>query len=246
MKKSIERFCVRFPKIYQFVQTCRTNSNSDKFIFSKFVKRGHTVIDCGANIGYYTNFLRTLVGKRGFVHAFEPVPSTFENLQRNTRQYWSVNNCSLNMTGLYKDCSKLIAYIPNSISGHASISNHLEVWKSSSTEEISIQLTTLDSYALQNVLEKIDFIKIDIEGAEIDALRGAKITLVKHKPTLHLEVNSQLLKSTNQQPRDLIEFLKPLGYENFHYYDENPTRLKSFEKLVASKVEINTNVIATA
>jgi len=69
---------------------------------------------------------------------------------------------------------------------------------------------------------------------------------MKHKPTLHLEVNSQLLKSTNQQPRDLIEFLKPLGYENFHYYDENPTRLKSFEKLVASKVEINTNVIATA
>ena len=214
-------------------------------MFSQFIKRGHTVIDCGANNGQYTNFFRALVGKEGFVHAFEPVPETFTELQKCTKEYWHFKNYTTNMVGLYKECSNLIAYIPNSISGHASISNHKEVWNSDSIEEISIQLTTLDSYILNYELEEINFLKIDIEGAELDALRGGEKTLLSHKPTLHLEVNSQLLKNYNQKPRELIKFLKPLGYESFYYYDSNPHLLKSFEELTASKSKINTNVIAT-
>ena len=245
MKSSVERLCVRFPKFYQFVQSYRKNTNSDKLVFSQFVKRGDTVIDCGANNGYYTNFFRALVGKKGFVHSFEPVPETFRELKNFTKKYWNFNNYSTSMVGLYKECSNLIAYIPNSISGHASLSNHKEVWKAGSTEEISIQLTTLDSYVINNELGEINFIKIDIEGAELDALRGGEKTLLNQKPILHLEVNSQLLKNFNQNPQELIKFLKPLGYENFHYYDNNPHLLKSFEELVASKSNINTNVIAT-
>ena len=66
------------PFLYRFTQSLRSSPNPDKVIFSKFIKKGDIVIDCGANIGLYTNFIRSIVGNNGFVYAFEPVPSTFE------------------------------------------------------------------------------------------------------------------------------------------------------------------------
>jgi hypothetical protein len=87
---------------------------------------------------------------------------------------------------------------------------------------------------------------MDIEGAEINALEGAKETLQKHKPTLYIEVNSALLKCFKKTPLNLIEFLKKIGYQNFYYQDEKPFKFECFEKLVQSENEINTNVVAIA
>ena len=230
--------------LYRFAQSLRSFPNPDKLIFSKFIKKGDIVIDCGANVGLYTNFIRSIVGKSGFVHAFEPIPSTFKNLQTNAKEYPSLNNYILNNFGLYKKREDLTAYIPDSIHGHASLNNHISEWKSDSTEEVSIELTTLDSYFSEKKLKKIDFIKMDIEGAELDALEGGRQTLSELTPTLHLEVNSKLLKNFKRAPSDLFKFLKPLGYKKFYYYDANPKILSCFEQLLASNCNINTNVIA--
>ena len=85
---------------------------------------------------------------------------------------------------------------------------------------------------------------MDIEGAEIEALKGGKQTLSEHLPTLHLEVNSQLLKNFKQKPADLLDFLKTIGYKIFYYYDSNPKILNCCENLIYSNQDINTNVIA--
>ena len=87
---------------------------------------------------------------------------------------------------------------------------------------------------------------MDIEGAEIKALEGAQKTLQKHRPTLYIEVNTELLKAFKQTPMDLIQLLKKVGYQNFYYQDEKSLELKCFEKLVTSGIEVNTNMLAIA
>ena len=246
MKNLIEHFLLKVPLIYKLALLFKKNSNPDKLIFTKYVKPGDTVVDCGANIGLYTNFLRLLVGTHGFVHSFEPIPKTFEELSFNTKQHSSINNYRLNMMGLYDRITSSSAFIPNEISGHASLGNHSETWKTDSIQKVSIDLTTLDDYFDKHNLKAVHFIKMDIEGAEINALEGAKETLQKHKPTLYIEVNSALLKCFKKTSFDLIEFLKKIGYQNFYYQDEKPFKFECFEKLVQDGNEINTNVIAIA
>lgn len=246
MKSFLESFLLQFPLIYKIALFFKKNSNPDKLIFSKYVKRGDCVIDCGANIGLYTNFLRLIVGKHGFVHSFEPIPETFEELNFNTKQHSSVNNYRLNMMGLYDQITSSSAFIPNEISGHASLGKHSETWKTDSIQTVTIDLTTLDDYFDKRSLKTVDFIKMDIEGAEINALEGAKKTLQKHKPTLYIEVNAELLKCFKKTPLDLIKFLKKVGYQNFYYQDEKSLEFECFEKLVLSEIEINTNMLAIA
>ena len=240
----MEKQLLKSPNFYRFIAGFRKNANTDKFVFSKYIKRGETVIDCGANIGYYTNFFRTIVGKKGCVHAFEPVPSTFEYLTKNILEYSRCKNYRLNMAGLYKTETTKYIYIPDSISGHASLNEHQKAWNAYKIDRKEIKLTTLDTYVKSKGIKEIDFIKMDIEGAEIEALKGGKQTLSEHLPTLHLEVNSQLLKNFKQKPADLLDFLKTIGYKIFYYYDSNPKILNCCENLIYSNQDINTNVIA--
>ena len=86
--------------------------------------------------------------------------------------------------------------------------------------------------------------KIDVEGSEIDVLNGSKQTLLKNKPKLHLEVNSELLNASQQSVHKLWELLKELDYKKIYYYDENPKLMKDFYKLKDTQNQINTNVIA--
>lgn len=244
MKKILEKLLLKNPKIYRLVVEVRRNTNADKYVFSHYIKRGDTVIDCGANIGYYTNFFRTIVGKKGFVHAFEPVPSTFEHLTNNALEYSKCNNYKLINSGLYKFETVKNIYIPDSISGHASLNNHKEAWNAQKIDNIVIKLIRLDDYIDKLEINKVDFIKIDIEGSEIDALYGSKNTLQKNKPTLHLEVNSDLLRDSHYTVQELWELLKGLDYRKIYYYDNDPKLLLDFENLKNDKDVINTNVIA--
>ena len=246
IRNKIERFLLQFPNFYRCILRCKLNRNPDKYIFSKYIHKNNTVFDIGANIGLYTNFFRELVGKNGFVHSFEPIPKTFKKLESNTKQYSPVKNYRLNMSGVHDKEANSIAFIPDEISGHASLANHAETWKTNSVEKVSVTLSALDEYFEKNHLNTVHFIKIDIEGSEVNALEGAKQILQQYKPILCIEVNSELLKCFQKTPFELIKFLKSLSYKNFHYYDEIPWNLKNFENLVNSSSKINTNIIATS
>ena len=244
LRNLFEKLLIRVPRIYRLLVSCRNNTNPDKIIFSHFIKKRDTVIDCGANIGYYTNFFRAIVGRYGHVHAFEPVPSTFNSLKRNILEYSKIKNYTINMTGLYKDESRMNIYIPDSISGHASLNKHNKTWEANKIENIEINLISLDTYVEKKQIEKVNFIKIDIEGTEIDALNGSKLTIQKYKPRLHLEVNSELIKNSKHSVEELYELLTELDYKTIYYYEENPKLLYDFKEIICTEKSINTNIIA--
>ena len=80
--------------------------------------------------------------------------------------------------------------------------------------------------------EKIDFIKLDIEGGEYDALRGMEQTLLRCKPTLIVELEEEIIAKTNYTKEDVITFLENLGFQQYFLNDhgnwaeqeENPSR----------------------
>ncbi|MDR1007194.1 MAG: FkbM family methyltransferase [Campylobacteraceae bacterium] len=167
-----------------FFISCYLNDNYDKSIveeldkympegpygytdgkFDVTVKKGDTVIDAGAWIGDFSAYAAS---KEAIAYAFEPTSSTFKLLQKTAK----LNNNAIYpiLKGLSdSECEKLI-HINEHNSGGNTISLLNEVSANTVTE--MIQLTTLDKFAQENKLTKIDFIKADIEGAERDMLRG--------------------------------------------------------------------------
>lgn len=138
-----------------------------KGYLNKYIpKKGDIVIDCGAHIGYFTVLASKLVGKEGRVIAVEPDLFNRMALKKNIK----ANNLN-NITIIKKGLSNKEGTIGWSVGGIVSQAGKSKIYK--------VKTTTFDKLYENLNLNKIDLIKMDIEGAEIKALNGAKNTL-KH------------------------------------------------------------------
>jgi FkbM family methyltransferase len=155
---------------YQFVYFLGEYEPAITNVISKVIRKDDVCFDIGANIGWYTTLLQTLVSENGSIHAFEPVPSSIETLKANIALNKNADKVVLNEFAL-GDEEKVIN-IYNSASepdGHASISKS----KNEDAEVIPIHMKTADSYLETGNIKEVNFIKLDIEGAELFMLKGA-------------------------------------------------------------------------
>ena len=83
----------------------------------------------------------------------------------------------------------------------------------------SVVTLTLDDYVLNNGVQRVDIIKIDVEGSEMDVLEGGKFIINKFKPMIMMEVNKVHLQSSGRDLSELIEFYKSLDYKIFRILD---------------------------
>ncbi len=154
------------------------NLYTEMYFVGKFTNKRRTAIDVGANIGMYTVYLAKLYN---IVYSFEPTPSLANDLSAS-----KLRNVYVYNVGLTQQNSKLELNIPyNNITGEP-----LYAWsyfKSEYTERsflkrelIIVDCRTLDSYHFNDV----DFVKIDVEGYELNVFAGGKKTLEKYKPVL--------------------------------------------------------------
>jgi FkbM family methyltransferase len=142
------------------------------------IKEGDVVIDVGANYGSYT--LWALARGAGFVLAFEPNEFLYNSLKNNIE----LNNWYLRTNvykkGLWND-EGLIKYSMNKLS---------TVIAGQNDKIEKIEITTLDKFIQQIRFEKIDWIKIDVDGGELEVLQGAIETIKKYKPRLLIELHN--------------------------------------------------------
>ena len=144
-------------------------------VIKDIVKEGDVVIDAGANIGYYTILLSKLVGATGKVYAFEPGEECFSLLKKNLRENRCCNVILINKA-LFNKKGKIKFYIDKEDKGSSS------VLKTNGMEVISLRCVSVESTTLDNeIKEPIDFMKIDIEGAELQALQEATTLLCSCK-----------------------------------------------------------------
>jgi FkbM family methyltransferase len=128
------------------------------------VEKGDIVVDVGAHVGMFTVKALKEVGEEGLVIAIEPEERNFELLKRNTRGY---RNVKLVKKAIGDKTGRAILYI-SELSGEHSIKR-----SSRATKSIDVEVDTLDNILSSLGVSKVDFLKIDVEGAELEVLRGA-------------------------------------------------------------------------
>ncbi len=178
----------------------------DFFSRNARIKQGDVVFDLGANIGTTSMLFSRMVGERGSVHAFEPVvhATMLGNLERN-----GIRNVTLNPLGVSDQ--KGDVEIEISDFGLDSSICHREYTTGYYTNTRKISLTDLDSYCREHDIKKIDLIKMDIEGAEELALRGAVEVIRKFRPVWTISSYHTDFQNEPQHPK-LLRILKEHGY----------------------------------
>lgn len=187
-------------------------------IARQIVKAGDTCIDAGANYGWYTTLFANVVGKAGSVHSFEPVPQTFAELKRNYELLGSPANVHINNLAVGDAPGTIVMNLfKDQPTGHASMAAKEGV----ETESVSCELITLDSYLEKHTVNQVDFVKVDIEGAELMFLRGASRLFDQQvPPVILMEMALAQSKYFGYTPNDLLTYLSEKGDYDFYAVDE--------------------------
>lgn len=175
----------------------------------KAVNKGDVVLDIGSNIGNIAMKIADKITVEGSVHAFEPDNYNYSKFCQNL----SLNkfeNITLNNFGLGNEI-KNVYLKTNDVEnrGMNSITDNLD--EIDKIQEIKIK--TIDYYVSENKLNRINVIKIDVEGYELNVLKGANQTIMKFKPTLFIELDNSNLIRQNQSAIELIKFLEIYNYK---------------------------------
>ncbi len=170
-------------------------SEPELLIIPELVKPGATVFDIGANFGLHTRFMSEAVGDTGQVHSFEPTITMYDVLSNNVESL-NLDNVATNQLALSDQDSELEFFVPIRKDGSPNYyeSSLVEPEDIDSADYMTyiVDTTTLDSYCEKNQIEKVDYLKIDVEGHEIAVLKGAEKLLRTSKPAIFLEVNEPL------------------------------------------------------
>ena len=142
------------------------------------VHAGDTVLDCGANIGVYTR--KALNAGARTVIAIEPAPENVESLRRNFAREIEIGRVVIQAAGVWNQAGKL----PLTVDAGSSARNSFVLSFGPAASIVTIPLVTIDSLVDSLALPRVDFIKMDIEGAEKKAIAGAANTLARFHPRL--------------------------------------------------------------
>jgi FkbM family methyltransferase len=183
------------------------------------VRPGETAIDVGANFGLWTYHLSRAVGPSGHVLALEPVPYALASLRRVARLL-RLGNVEVLDRGLSDTPGRVTFVLPLQASGAINAGLAHQAGRADDAPgdhvEVECELVRLDDLAVPG---DVSFLKCDIEGAELAALRGGEELLRRHAPTLLLEVDPRFLEGYGLAPGDVFAYLEGLGYGSPHRWD---------------------------
>jgi FkbM family methyltransferase len=188
------------------------------------IRKGDTVVDVGANVGLWVMGAARQAGLEGSVHAFEPVPDNFERLVANlSLNGFDVNRIRCQQRSLSDRSGRATFYAAtNGNSGMGALAQREGV-----DRPIETTLLTLDSYCEEQSLTRVDFLKIDVEGAELLVLLGAQLLLASAEaPAIMFEADESLAASFTSSSAAVKALLHNYGYEIFRYHH---SRLEQIE-----------------
>jgi FkbM family methyltransferase len=177
-----------------------------------YLRPNMTFVDVGANMGELT----LVAGKRlakGRVLAFEPVPQIFAELSRNV----ALNNLKcveLFNIGLFDSNDSLPMYRLQDINFGTINEGVPSLFSTGSDrQEVVVPLRRFDDVARERGLQRLDVIKVDVEGAEIMVLRGAEASIRRFRPIIITEMSDANFQRAGYTSTDLISYLMRLGYD---------------------------------
>ena len=184
-----------------------TYSEFETNFMKSMIKKESVVLDLGANIGYYTLMFAKLVGKNGKVFAFEPDPTNFKLLKKNVKVNGYKNVVLVNKAISNKN-GKLKLFL-----GGTNFAGHRIYDSKDGRKFIEIHSVRLDDY-FKNKCNKVDFIKMDIEGSEFLAVNGMHNLLNENqKIKIISEFSPKGIVMSGFEPIDYLKSLINLGFK---------------------------------
>jgi FkbM family methyltransferase len=184
--------------------------NAEIRFTERYLQRGMTILDVGAHQGLYTLLASKRVGPKGRVISFEPSPRERRWLVRHVR----LNFCrNVRVEGSDEDWGNSLR--PPAVKG--------------STRRVRVEVISLDDYLAKNKNRPVDFVKLDVEGAELEVLKGAQRLLTERpRPVILAEVYDVRTEPWGYRAKDIVQHLGQLGYEWFEIgVDGGITRIES-------------------
>lgn len=177
------------------------------FYLDKLIKPGFICVDIGANVGYYTTRLSNLTGISGHVYSIEPVPLFAQVFLSNCRQF-ALNNVTLYQVALGAENRKVVLETPvlNNVFRHG-LTHIVEETETSNGEQYTADMVVADE--LFEPMQRIDFLKCDVEGYEVHLFPHLINTLKRCRPVLQIEIGSE------QNRTQMHNLLSPLKYKWF-------------------------------
>jgi FkbM family methyltransferase len=211
----------------KILRNINLDDEKDLNVVKYLTSNGDLVIDVGANIGIYTMFLSRFVGDFGTVISIEPICATFNFLVNNIHNLELKNVVPYNIAAGY-DESVYTMTIPVGSSGEnfyrAKVINDKATEEKVKSKKIKVKSIRLDKLLVKDI-DKISFIKIDVEGFEYYVLKGSEVLIKSSRPAMLIEVDGDA-SDKESKGFPVFDYLKGFGYQPFIYKNHN---LKKWE-----------------
>lgn len=170
------------------------------------IQRGDYVIEVGANIGAHTLFIARRVGEKGKVFAFEPTTYARNKLLNNLR----LNSELLSQVEVFDN---IVTDNENNVPTRKLCSSWmLEESTQIDKEVVQSEAISIDQFAIRNSLEKLNLLKIDVDGYDYKVLRGASAVITRHRPLIYIELCEYALRAQGDSVKKIYKLLTSLGY----------------------------------
>jgi FkbM family methyltransferase len=186
---------------------------SETRFFREHVRPGMTIVDMGAHVGFYTVQFSRLVGETGAVHAFEPDPFCASVLRDRLRRLASARNVHVEEAAVGEtECARTL-YCSNR---DRATNRTYPLDPHTPAETVQVSMLSLDAYCRAHGIDRIDAVKIDVEGAEVSVLRGMRETMSRHPPAwMFIEFCPKQLVGAGETPEAFWQALAADGYESY-------------------------------
>ena len=222
--KFISRLCSSYLNKYENNNNCEMETNGELYVMKKFLPKSQTVFDVGANIGDWSKLALEINPKLN-IHCFEPSKYTYKKLKENIGSKVNTNN-----SGLSSQNKTETLHIFEDGEGMNSIYKRIGLVNLQQNKTEAIELKTLDEYCQNKNITHINFMKVDVEGHELEVFKGSKSMLHNNCISIIQFEYGGCNIDSGVFLKDIFGFFENLNYVFYKIYHNKLMKVENYKQ----------------